>query len=174
MRFIETPIAGVWVIEPDFREDSRGRFFRAWCHQEFSEHGINFVPVQANMGFSRKKGTTRGMHFQLDPAAEAKLVRCTRGAIYDVALDLRKNSKTYRQWFATELTMENARMLFLPEHCAHGYQSLQDDTEMHYMTSQFYTPNAVSGVRFDDPKFDIRWPLSPTAVSPQDLSWPSS
>src|SRR5215467_5358954 len=108
MRFIETPIVGVWVIEPDFREDSRGRFFRAWCHQEFSEHGINFVPVQANMGFSRKKGTTRGMHFQLDPAAEAKLVRCTRGAIYDVALDLRKNSKTYRQWFATELTMENA------------------------------------------------------------------
>ena len=172
MRFTEISIAGVWVIDPDFHVDDRGRFFRAWCLREFAEHGINFVPVQANMGLSLRKGTVRGMHFQVEPAIEAKLVRCTRGAMFDVALDLRADSPTYGQWFGTELTMENGRMLYVPERCAHGYQSLEDCTEMHYLTSQFYTPGAVQGARFDDPEFGIQWPLSPSAVSVQDRNWP--
>jgi len=172
MRFTETAVAGVWVIDPDFHEDDRGRFFRAWCLREFAEHGINFAPVQANMGFSLHKGTVRGMHFQVEPAVEAKLVRCTRGAMFDVALDIRADSPTYGKWFGTELTMENGRMLYVPECCAHGYQSLLDRTEMHYLTSQFYTPVAVRGARFDDPKFGIQWPLGPSAVSVQDRNWP--
>jgi dTDP-4-dehydrorhamnose 3,5-epimerase len=171
MRFAQTPIAGVWVIDPDFRADERGRFFRAWCLKEFAEHEIHFVPVQANMGFSVRKGTVRGMHYQVEPAVEAKLVRCTRGAMFDVALDLRADSPTHGQWFGTDLTSENGRMLYLPEGCAHGYQSLEDGTEMHYMTSQFYNPGLADGVRFDDPAFDIRWPLDATVVSEQDRNW---
>src|SRR3569833_273800 len=130
MRFLETAIQGVWLIEPDFHSDARGHFFRAWCRREFSEHGIDFTPVQANMGFNLLKGTVRGMHYQIEPALEAKLVRCTRGSMFDVALDLRSGSSTYGQWFGTELTAENGRMLFLPEGCAHGYQALEDGTEM--------------------------------------------
>jgi dTDP-4-dehydrorhamnose 3,5-epimerase len=172
MRFTQTAISSVWVIDPDFREDERGRFFRAWCLREFSEHGIDFVPVQASLGLSLRKGTVRGMHFQAEPAVEAKLVRCTKGAIFDVALDLRNGSKTYGQWFGTELTADNGRMLFVPEGCAHGYQSLEDLTEMHYMTSQYYAPNAAKGARFDDPEFGIRWPVPASAVSEQDRKWP--
>jgi len=172
VRFTETAIVGVWVIDPDFREDERGRFFRAWCSQEFAEHGINFKPVQANMGLSTRKGTVGGMHFQIEPAVEAKLVRCTRGAIFDVALDLRAESPTYGKWFGTELSMDNGRMLYVPERCGHGYQTLVDDTEMHYMASQFYTPGTAQGARFDDPAFNIQWPLEPTAVSAQDRNWP--
>ena len=172
MQFSRTGIEGVWVIAPGFLEDSRGRFFRAWCSREFAEHGISFVPLQANMGFSLSKGTTRGLHFQIEPAAEAKLVRCTRGSIFDVAVDLRSGSPTWGQWFGTELTEENGRMLYIPELCAHGYQTLTDRTEMHYMTSQIYAPSACRGSRFDDPAFAINWPLAPTAVSDQDRSWP--
>ena len=172
MRFTPTTIAGVWVIDPDFREDDRGRFFRAWCEREFAERGIQFVPVQANMGFSHVKGTTRGMHYQDESAPEAKLVRCTRGAIFDVALDLRPDSSTYGHWFGTELTQENGRMLFIPELCGHGYQTLGDATEMHYMASQVYTPTACKGARFDDPAYSIQWPLPPAAVSDQDRNWP--
>ena len=171
MQFTKTAIAGVWVIDPDFPPAARGPFFRAWCHREFTEHGIDFLPVQANMGFSLRKGTVRGMHFQVEPVVEAKLVRCTRGAMFDVALDLRADSQTYGQWFGTELSAENGRMLYVPEHCAHGYQSLEDETEMHYMTSQPYTPDAASGVRFDDPAFNIRWPRDVTMVSEQDRGW---
>jgi dTDP-4-dehydrorhamnose 3,5-epimerase len=145
---------------------------RVWCAREFAEHGINFVPVQANMGFSVRKGTVRGMHFQTEPALEAKLVRCTRGAIWDVVLDLRPDSPSYAKWYGIELSAENGRMLYLPEHCAHGYQTLEDSTEMHYMASQYYAPNASRGVRFDDPAFDIHWPLSAEAVSEQDRNWP--
>jgi dTDP-4-dehydrorhamnose 3,5-epimerase len=172
MRFTETAIAGVWVIDPDFREDDRGRFFRAWCLREFAEHGINFVPVQANMGFSLRKGTVRGMHFQVKPALEAKLIRCTRGAMFDVALDLRPDSPTYGKWSGTELSAQNGRMLYVPERCAHGYQSLEDRTEMYYLTSQYYAPDAACGARFDDPAFGIQWPLAHSAVSVQDRNWP--
>ena len=160
------------MIDPSPRSDERGRFMRAWCTREFSEHGIDFLPVQANMGYSVRRGTTRGMHFQVEPAPEAKLVRCTKGAMFDVILDLRPGSLTYGKWYGVELTAANGRMLYLREFCAHGYQTLEDDTEMHYMTSAFYTPEAVRGVRFDDPAFDIQWPLEATVVSEQDLTWP--
>ncbi len=174
MRFTETGVAGAWLIDPTPYEDDRGRFFRAWCSEEFAEHGINFLPVQANMGFSIRRGTVRGMHFQVEPALEAKLVRCTRGTMFDVVLDLRPNSPTYGKWYGSELSAENGRMLYLPEGCAHGYQTLEDRTEMYYMTSQFYTPGAARGARFDDPAFSIRWPIAVTVVSEQDRNWPPS
>jgi len=145
---------------------------RAWCAREFAEGGLHFVPVQANMGFSVPKGTVRGMHYQGVPALEAKLVRCTRGAIFDVVLDLRPDSPSYGKWYGVELSAENGRMLYVPEHCAHGYQTLEDRTEMYYMTSAFYTPNVTYGVRFDDPAFGIQWPLVATVVSEQDRNWP--
>lgn len=160
------------MIDPTPHEDSRGRFMRAWCSREFPEQGIDFAPVQANMGFSAQKGTIRGMHFQTAPALEAKLVRCTRGAMFDVALDLRPDSPTYRKWFGIELTAENGEMLYVPESCAHGYQTLEDRTEMFYMTSAFYTPGAAQGVRFDDAAFNIQWPLPASVVSEQDRNWP--
>jgi dTDP-4-dehydrorhamnose 3,5-epimerase len=170
--FKETGIADVWVIDSSFHQDERGRFFRAWCTREFAEQGIDFLPVQANMGLSARKGTVRGMHFQVEPALEAKLIRCTKGAMFDVALDLRPESPTYGKWYGTELTAENGRMLYVPERCGHGYQTLEDGTEMYYMTSQFYTPSAARGARFNDPAFDIQWPLAPTVVSDQDRNWP--
>ena len=124
------------------------------------------------MGFSIHKGTVRGMHFQVAPALEAKLVRCTRGSMFDVALDLRPESPTFGKWYGTDLSAENGRMLFVPEGCAHGYQTLEDATEMYYMASEFYTPSAARGARFDDPKFGIQWPLPATAMSEQDRNWP--
>ena len=172
MRFELTPIAGAWVIDPTPHQDSRGRFMRAWCAREFAEQGINFSPVQANMGFSLSKGTLRGMHYQVEPALEAKLVRCTRGSMFDVVLDVRHGSPTYKKWFAVELSAENGRMLYLPEGCAHGYQTLEDNTEMHYMASAVYAPSAARGARFDDPAFQIQWPLPVTAISEQDRNWP--
>jgi dTDP-4-dehydrorhamnose 3,5-epimerase len=172
VHFTEAGIAGVWVIDPSPHGDERGRFMRAWCAREFAEHGINFVPVQANMGFSVTKGTVRGMHFQQAPALEAKLVRCTRGSMFDVALDARPESPSYGKWYSAELSAENGRMLYLPEGCAHGYQTLEESTEMYYMTSEYYTPSAVRGVRFDDPAFGIRWPLAATVLSEQDRNWP--
>jgi len=172
MRFTETYIAGSWVIDPNPHADNRGRFMRAWCAREFSEHGIDYLPVQSNMGFSLIKGTVRGMHFQKAPALEAKLVRCTRGSIYDVVLDLRPGSQTYGRWYGIELTAENGRMLYVPENCAHGYQTLEENTEMYYMTSGFYSPNLASGVRFDDPAFGVQWPSDATVVSEQDRNWP--
>ena len=172
MRFAQSALDGAWLIDPEPREDERGRFLRAWCSREFAEHGIDFHPVQANMGFSIHKGTVRGMHFQKAPAPEAKLVRCTRGAIYDVALDVRPGSKTYGGWYGVELSAENGRMLYVPELCAHGYQTLEEHTEIHYMASGYYTPDTVRGVRFDDPAFGIPWPLQVTAISEQDRNWP--
>lgn len=172
MQFRETKVEGAKVIDPTPHQDGRGRFFRAWCAAEFAEHKLDFVPVQANLGFSTSTGTVRGMHYQAAPACEAKLVRCTKGAIFDVVLDLRMGSPSYGAWYGVELSADNGRMLFLPEGCAHGYQTLQDDTEMYYMTSAFYTPGAAHGVRFNDPAFSIKWPLAVTLVSEQDRNWP--
>ena len=172
MRFKETDIVGAKVIDPSPHQDERGRFLRAWCAQEFADHGLSFLPVQANFGFSLAKGTIRGMHFQQTPALEAKLVRCTRGALFDVVLDLRPESPTYGEWYGVELSAENGRMVYVPEHCAHGCQTLEDCTEIYYMTSAVFTPSAVRGVRFDDPAFGIQWPLAATVVSEQDRSWP--
>lgn len=145
---------------------------RAWCAKEFADNGISFAAVQANMGFSLRKGTVRGLHYQNATAPEAKLVRCTRGAIFDVAVDLRPGSMTYGKWYGIELSADNGRMLFLPELCAHGYQTLEDNTEMHYMASAYYTPGAVRGARYDDPAYAIDWPMPATAISDQDRSWP--
>lgn len=172
MYFSDAIIPGAKLIDPNPHQDNRGRFLRAWCVQEFSDHGINFSPVQANMGYSPQKGTVRGMHYQETPALEAKLVRCTRGSMFDVALDLRPDSPTYGKWYSVELSAQNGRMLYVPEMCAHGYQTLEDDTEMHYMTSAFYTPAAARGIRFDDPAFGIEWPLPVASISEQDRNWP--
>lgn len=171
MRFTKIDLAGAWVIDPDPVRDARGWFMRTWCAREFLEQGLNFIPVQANMGFSIRKGTVRGMHFQEAPALEAKLVRCTRGAIFDVALDLRPESITYGKWCGVELSAENGRMLYVPERCAHGYQTLEDNTEMYYLTSAFYAPGMARGVRFDDSSFGIQWPITVTEISEQDRSW---
>lgn len=172
MRFVEIGIEGAMVIEPAPYQDERGRFMRGWCAREFADHYIDFVPVQANLGFSKTKGTVRGLHYQAAPTSEAKLVRCTRGAIFDMLLDLRPESPAFGQWYGLELTAENGRMLYVPEECAHGYQTLEECTEMYYMTSAFYTPSAARGIRFDDPAFGIKWPLEVTVVSQQDRSWP--
>ena len=172
MRFLKTDVAGAWLIEPEPHNDDRGRFFRAWCSREFAAQAIDFVPVQANMGFSIRKGTIRGMHFQVAPALEAKLIRCTRGSMFDVVLDLRPASSSYGEWYGAELSEDNGRMLYVPEQCAHGYQTLADNTEMYYMASESYTPSAARGIRFDDPAFGVQWPLAPTVVSEQDRNWP--
>lgn len=172
MHFAKTAVQGVIVIEPTPHADARGRFMRAWCREEFMDQGIAFEPVQANMGFSTKRGTIRGMHFQAPPASEAKLVRCTRGTMFEVVLDLRPGSPTYLAWHGVELSGSNGRMLYFPEGCAHGYQTLEADTEMHYMTSAFYAPTAVRGVRVDDPAFGIEWPLAISEISEQDRNWP--
>lgn len=172
VRFTECDIAGAWVIDQISIEDARGRFARAWCLAEFEDHGLRFVPVQANLIYSTRAGTVRGLHFQAPPALEAKLVRCTRGAIFDVVVDLRPWSTSYRRWYGTELGADNGRMLYVPEHCAHGFQSLEDGSEVYYLTSAFYAPESVRGVRFDDPAIAIPWPMAASAISDQDRNWP--
>ena len=172
MDFHECGILGAWRIEPTPREDSRGRFMRAWCQREFMEHEVDFTPVQANMTLSIRTGTIRGLHYQQEPALEAKLVRCTRGAIFDVVVDLRPKSPTYRAWYGTYLSADNGQMLFVPEGCAHGCQATDDMSEIHYLTSAFYSPNDVRGVRYDDPAIRIAWPLEVSEISEQDRSWP--
>jgi dTDP-4-dehydrorhamnose 3,5-epimerase len=172
MKFSECSVKGAWVIEPTPHEDARGRFMRAWCLREFTEHAIDFIPLQANMGFSVHKGTIRGLHYQVAPALEAKLVRCTRGAIFDVVVDLRPSSPTFRSWYGTCLDADNGRMLYVPEGCAHGCQSTEDRTEIYYMTSAFYSPREARGIRYDDPALGIRWPLPVSSISDQDRSWP--
>lgn len=172
LRFTPTSVVGAVLVNPILREDDRGHFSRAWCVKEFAEQGIEFVPVQANTGSSFRKGTLRGLHFQVKPALEAKLVRCTKGALFDVVVDLRSHSPSYRKWYGVELGAEKYQMLYVPEGCAHGYQTLEDNTDLYYMTSQFFTPSAARGVRFDDLAFGIKWPLLPTAISEQDRNWP--
>lgn len=172
MQFTPCPIPGVWLIAPTPHKDDRGRFFRAWCAREFADHGIHFQPVQANMGRSVRRGTIRGLHYQVEPAPEAKLARCTSGAVFDVVVDLRPDSPARGKWYGAELTAENGCMLYVPENCAHGYQTLCDDSEIQYMTSAFYSPESVRGVRYDDPSIGIDWPLAATAVSEQDRAWP--
>lgn len=172
MRFMETGIAGAWVIDPTPHQDDRGQFQRAWCAKEFAEHEVDFVPVQANMAFGIARGTIRGMHMQDATAIEAKLVRCTRGVVFDVVIDLRPESPTYGEWYGVELSAENGRMLYVPGCCAHGCQTLEKQTEIHYMASAFFTPGAVRGFRYNDPVFAVQWPLAATAVSDQDRNWP--
>ncbi len=153
-------------------EDERGYFARAWCCDEFRQHGLNPQMVQMNVGFSHRQGTLRDLHYQLSPHAEAKFIRCTRGVIYDVIIDLREESSTFGNWYGLELTPENGLMLYAPEGFAHGYQTLQDDSEMYYLTSAAYAPAAARGVRYDDPAFGITWPLPVSVISNADRDWP--
>jgi len=170
--FIETKLKGVYIVEPERIEDERGFFARTWCRQEFEAHGLNPQLVQCSISFNKRKGTLRGMHYQGAPHAEAKLIRCTMGAMYDVALDLRPESATFKQWVAAELTAANRRMLYIPEGLAHGFQTLADDTEVLYQMSQFYHPQSARGVLWDDPTFAIEWPLPLTEISQRDLVHP--
>lgn len=172
MRFEPTTVAGVYVIELDRIEDERGFFARSWCAREFEEHELETRFVQANVGFNKVRGTLRGLHFQLPPHDEVKLVRCTRGAVWDVAVDLRKGSSTYLGWFGMRLDEDNRRALYVPRGCAHGYLTLVDDSELHYQTSASYAPNAATGCPYDDPSFGIEWPDEPSVVSDQDRNWP--
>ena len=173
MRFSETKLAGAFIIHIEPNVDERGFFARNWCRQEFVAHGLNAEISQCNIGVSKHKGTLRGLHFQLPPHSEAKLVRCSRGALYDVVVDIRPHSPTHRQWIAVELTPENLTMVYAPEGCAQGYQTLTDDTEICYQTSAFYAPQAARGVRYNDPAFAIEWPLEVTMLSEADRSWPA-
>lgn len=172
MRFTATPIPGAWTVEPAPHVDARGWFARAWCRDEFAAQGIAFTPLQANMGASRRAGTVRGLHYQVAPHEEAKLMRCTQGAVFDVLVDLRPQSPTLGRWFGVELSAENGRMLYVPPLCAHGYQTLVDDAVIYYLTSAVYAPAAVRGLRYDDPSVAIQWPRPVTAVSEQDRDWP--
>lgn len=172
MIFTETALPGAFIVDLETRGDERGFFARSFCQREFTDHGLKPAIVQCNVSFNYRKGTVRGLHFQFPPAAETKFVRCTRGAIVDVIVDLRPESPTYLQHAAVELTAGNRRGLYVPERFAHGYQVLEDDTETTYQVGEFYTPSAESGLRFDDPRLAIEWPLPPTEMSPKDAAWP--
>lgn len=172
MIFTELELQGVWLIEPQLIEDERGFFSRVICEKEFVEHGFPNKWVQQNIAFNHKKGTLRGMHYQKGAAAEIKVVRCTRGAIYDVVVDLRETSPTYKKWTGLELSAENHRMLYIPAGFAHGYITLTDKTEIAYLVSAFYTPGAEAGLRYDDPLIGINWPEMVQLVSEKDRKWP--
>lgn len=173
MIFKETNLKGAFVIELEKREDERGFFARTWCKKEFEANGLETGQVQANLSLSRKSGTLRGMHYQVAPYEETKLVRCTKGALYDVIIDLRPNSPTYKQWFGVELTEANYKMLYVPKGFAHGFQTLVDNVEVFYLVTQFFSPSAERGVRWNDPKFGIKWPdVNIRTVSEKDKNWP--
>ncbi|MBZ9748358.1 dTDP-4-dehydrorhamnose 3,5-epimerase [Mesorhizobium sp. CO1-1-7] len=172
MQFTETELQGVWVIEPTPMLDDRGSFTRLFCEKEMADCGLATRFVQHSRAHSIKKGTLRGLHYQEEPYAEVKLVSCVRGAIFDVVVDLRPNSQTRYKWLGFELTSENMKQLYIPAGFAHGLQTLTDGTEVSYLISQFYTPNASTGVLYNDPTFSIAWPLMPTAMSERDKSWP--
>ena len=163
---------GAFIIEVEKREDDRGFFARAWCKKEFEEHGLAATMVQSNIAFSRRKGTLRGLHYQGAPYGEVKVVRCTKGSLYDVMVDLRPGSSTYRQWVGVELTSGNHKMMYIPEGFAHGYQTLEDNTEVMYQVSQFYFPDFERGIRYDDPGIGIDWPLIDKIISDKDKGWP--
>jgi len=172
MLFSEVPLADAWVIDIEPVGDQRGFFSRVWCKREFEKLGLKTDLAQANVAFNEKKGTLRGMHFQCAPYQEVKVVRCTRGAIYDVIVDIRKNSATYGKWYGVELTQENSRMLYVPEGFAHGYQTLVDKSEIFYMVSEYYTPGSEGGLRWDDPRFGIEWPEEAhRLISDKDKNW---
>ncbi len=172
MIFTETPLKGAYIIELEPHMDERGFFARTFCRCEFEKHGLNAEIAQCNLSFSPRSGTLRGMHFQKPPASEAKLVRCIRGGIHDVIVDLRPDSASYQRYFSLRLTSQNRRALFVPRSFAHGFQTLTNDTEVEYQMSEFYDPGFGAGFRYDDPAFGIDWPLKVTVISQQDLAWP--
>lgn len=168
MIFTETKLKGSFIIEIEKHEDERGFFGRSWCVNEMKDHGINMNILQANISLNKRKGTLRGMHYQLAPHQEAKLVRCSKGSIFDVIIDLRKDSHTFKKWIGVELTQENYKMLYIPEDFAHGFITLDDDSEISYLMSEIYVPDAGATIRWNDPLFNIKWPLEPMILSEKD------
>jgi dTDP-4-dehydrorhamnose 3,5-epimerase len=172
MVFSETNLKGAFIIDLEPRQDTRGFFARSFCAKEFAAHGLSLNTLQCNVAFTHRRGTVRGMHYQSPPAAEVKLVRCTKGAVCDVAVDLRPESQTYLQHIAVELSAANHRALLIPKMFAHGYQALTDDVEVTYQVDEFYAPDCERGLRYDDPVLNISWPLPPVEVSAKDRTWP--
>ncbi|HEX9628866.1 MAG TPA: dTDP-4-dehydrorhamnose 3,5-epimerase [Pyrinomonadaceae bacterium] len=172
MIFTETALKGAFIIEPELIPDERGFFARTWSAEEFVEHGLNPRVAQKNISLNKKRGTLRGMHFQVKPHEEAKLVRCTAGSIFDVIVDLREDSTTFRKWIGSELSAKNRLMVYIPEGFAHGFQTLEDETEVAYQISGYYHPESARGVRWDDPAFNFKWPLPVTVMSERDRKHP--
>jgi dTDP-4-dehydrorhamnose 3,5-epimerase len=172
MIFNKTELEDAYIIELQEFNDERGFFARAFCEKEFKDHGIDFRVVQANTSYSSKKHTLRGMHYQEKPHQEAKLIKCTKGAIYDVIIDMRPDSPTFKKWAGVELTEQNRKMIYVPEGFAHGFLTLEDDTEVYYPVTESYTPGAEKGIRWDDPAFNIDWPAKAAIISAKDKSWP--
>lgn len=173
MIFTETKLAGAYIVDVEPREDDRGFFARTFCQDEFAEHGLKTMIAQANMSFNHRAGTLRGMHFQFPPAAETKFIRCPSGALYDVIIDLRPESRTFGEHIGVELTQDNHRALYVPERFGHGFITLVDRTVASYQVGEFYTPGMEGGLRYDDPAFGIEWPLAPVVLSDKDGEWPS-
>jgi len=171
MIFKETTLQGAFIIELARIEDERGFFARAWCQKEFDAHGLNPLIVQCNISYNKKKGILRGMHYQAAPYEEAKVVSCIRGSIYDVIIDLRRDSATYCQWYAVELSSDNYRMLYVPIGFAHGFQTLEDNTVVFYQMSEFYHPECAQGVKWDDPAFGVKWPIANPIIAAKDRSF---
>jgi dTDP-4-dehydrorhamnose 3,5-epimerase len=172
VKFLETPLTGACIVEIEPIEDNRGLFARSWCKREFEAHNLNPEIVQCNISFNIKKGILRGMHYQIKPFEETKLVRCTRGAIFDVIIDLRADSPTFKDWFAIELTDKNRKILYIPKCFAHGFQTLKDNTEVYYQMSEYYSPEYSKGIRWDDPSFSIQWPENKRIISKRDQQYP--
>lgn len=172
MKFTPVPVAGACVIELDPNSDERGFFARAWCRKELESKGLVGSIAQCNLSLTEESGTVRGLHYQLAPSQEVKFVRCIAGSIFDVIIDLRKDSTTFKHWFGVELSAENRKMLYVPRGCAHGYQTLVAKAEVFYLVSDFYAPERERGVRWDDPAFGIVWPLSVSRISKRDRSYP--
>jgi dTDP-4-dehydrorhamnose 3,5-epimerase len=172
MRFTPAELPGVYLIEPERLEDERGFFARTWCQQEFAAHQLDAQLTQCNISFNVHRGTLRGLHYQVAPHAEAKVIRCTMGAVYDVAVDLRPDSPTFKHWLAVELTAQNRTMIYLPHGIAHGLQTLADNSEVFYQMSEVYHPECARGVRWNDAAFGIRWPLEPIVISLKDQQYP--
>lgn len=173
MIFTETKLSGSFTVEPEKIEDQRGFFARSWDQEIFEKRGLNTRILQCNISFNKRKGTLRGMHFQISPYEEAKLIRCTKGRAFEVMIDLRPNSKTFKQWLGIELSEDNYKMLYVPEGFALGFQTLDDNTELFYQMSQTYMPEYARGIRWDDEDFRISWPMKPTVISEKDLSYKS-
>lgn len=172
MKFTKTPVHGAYVIDVDRIGDDRGYFGRLWCEKEMRDKGLTSHIKQSNVGFSPEAGTLRGLHYQRHPKEEVKIVRCTRGRVFDVVVDLRRESPSYLQWHGLELNPDNGSMLYVPEGCATGYLTLENDSEIYYHTSEFYAPDAATGVRYDDPAFNIAWPGKAKVMSDNDRGWP--
>ena len=172
MRFQETNVEGVWLITPDQFDDERGFFARTWAQDEFENRGLEGRMVQRNVSYNRRRGTLRGMHFQREPHPEVKVISCTIGAIYDVAIDIRPESPTFGQWYGAELRADTGAMLYVPRGCAHGYLSLEGDSTVEYLISEFYHPEVAGGVRWNDPFFNVLWPAQPVVMNERDATYP--